>query len=124
MKLRIQGNTLRLRLTQSEVDTFRKDGRIEERIRFAPGVRLAYAVEALPSAKHLTVHYQINEITVRVPEATMHQWADTDQVSMEGDHSIEGDEVLSLLIEKDFQCLHHGEEAKDPDAFPNPLDVN
>jgi hypothetical protein len=25
------------------------------------------------------------------------------------------------LVEKDFQCLHGGEE-RDPDAFPNPLE--
>jgi hypothetical protein len=122
MKLRIQGNSLRLRLTQPEVDAFRADGRIEERIRFAPGVRLVYAIEASPSAQHLSVHYDRNEITVTVPEATMHAWADTDQVGMEGDHTIEGDKMLSLLIEKDFQCLHHGEDAKDPNAFPHPLD--
>jgi len=42
-------------------------------------------------------------------------WADGDAVELEGIHS-----EVSILVEKDFQCLHKPAE-RDPDAFPNPL---
>ena len=39
----------------------------------------------------------------------------------EGEQPIERDAVLTILVEKDFQCLHKTEAEKDPDAFPHPL---
>ena len=42
MKLRIQGNSLRLRLTQKEVALVRNRGLVESLIEFAPGRSLVY----------------------------------------------------------------------------------
>ena len=49
MKLRIQGNSLRLRLSQSEVAQFSKTGFVEDSIQFAPGAMFAYALESMSS---------------------------------------------------------------------------
>ena len=45
----------------------------------------------------------------------------SDRVGISGDQPLESGKRLSILIEKDFQCLH-GDEARDPDAYPNPLE--
>lgn len=121
MKIRIRGNTLRVRLSQSEVDTFREQGHVEERIRFGPGERLVYAMEASPTVGHLAAHYEEGRITIQVPTGWVPAWLDTDQVSLEGEQLIEGDEVLSILVEKDFQCLHRPPTKEDADTFPHPL---
>jgi hypothetical protein len=42
-------------------------------------------------------------------------------VGISGEQPLESGKRLSILIEKDFQCLH-GDDARDPDAFPNPLE--
>ena len=122
MKLRIKGNSLRLRLSQPEVAQFREDGHVEERIRFGPGRRLLYVLEATDVARQLRARFDGERIVVQVPAARAATWTGTDQVSLEGEQSIEGDEVLTILVEKDFQCLHKEPEAKDPDAFPHPLE--
>ena len=44
-------------------------------------------------------------------------------MGMNGTVSLAGGDVLHIVIEKDFQCLHKGEAAKDPDAYPNPMAV-
>ena len=41
--------------------------------------------------------------------------------AISGDQPLESGKRLSILIEKDFQCLH-GDVARDPDAYPNPLE--
>ena len=51
MKLRIHGNSLRLRLSQSEVAQFSKTGFVEDSIQFAPGASFAYALESLSSTQ-------------------------------------------------------------------------
>jgi hypothetical protein len=51
MKLRIQGNSLRLRLTQKEVARVRNGGLVESVIEFAPGRSLAYLWRARQTRK-------------------------------------------------------------------------
>lgn len=51
MKLRIQGNSLRLRLTQKEVGLVRNHGLVESHIEFAPGRSLTYLLEGSPNGE-------------------------------------------------------------------------
>ena len=121
MKLRIQGNSLRLRLSQSEVSQFSKTGFVEDSIQFGPGTAFAYALESMSSLASPQALFSNGWLRIQVPGAEATDWARSDRVGMEGDQPLESGKRLSILIEKDFQCLHGG-EARDPDAFPNPLE--
>lgn len=120
MKLRILGNSIRLRLTQPEVETFAGEGVIEERIRFGAETVLTYALEAAAVARPVA-RYDGRRVTVQVPSSQGKTWAETDQVGMEGTQPLDGGEVLTILVEKDFKCLHGPADRRDADAFPNPL---
>lgn len=121
MKLRIQGNSLRLRLSQSEVAQFSKTGFVEDSIQFAPGASFTYTIETSSALPAPLASYQDHWLRVQVPATTAKEWFSTDRVAISADQPIEPEKALSILIEKDFQCLHGG-EARDPDAFPNPLE--
>ena len=115
MKLRIQGNALRLRLNQAEVAQFSKTGCFEDSIEFSPGVRLTYALESCSSVRAPQALYRDGCLRIQVPYQTGFEWATTDRTGISGgDHP-------SITVEKDFQCLH-GDGAHDPEAFPNPLE--
>jgi hypothetical protein len=116
VKLRLQGSSLRLRLTQKEVAQLRNQGRVESFIEFAPGRTLVYLLEVSFHAKALTTTFDGESIRVIVPTHVITEWIETDQVSI-GGPSLAG---VQLLIEKDFQCLHKSVE-QDPDAYPHPL---
>lgn len=116
MKLRIQANSLRLRLTQKEVAQLHESGRVESSIEFAPGCALVYAVQGSHQAAAVSVHFDGHAILLTVPASRLKQWAEGSQVSIEGPSQTR----LRLLIEKDFQCLHKPDQ-RDPDAYPNPL---
>jgi hypothetical protein len=116
MKLRIQGNSLRLRLTRKEVAQLHDCGRVESSIEFAPGRTLGYALEGSSHATSVTASFDGHAILVAVPAHLIMEWADGDQVSIKGPSQA----GLQLLIEKDFQCLHKPGH-HDPDAYPNPL---
>ena len=121
MKLRIHGNSLRLRLSQSEVAQFSKTGFVEDGTQFAPGVRLAYSIESSSSLPAPLASFQDHWLRIQVPSAAATEWFTTDRVAISADQPIEADKALSILIEKDFQCLHGGAE-RDPDAYPNPIE--
>ncbi len=112
---------MRLRLSQSEVAQFSKTGCVEDSIEFAPGVSFAYALESLSSVNTLAASYSNGWLRIQVPTAEGIEWVRTDRVGISGEQPLESGKRLSILIEKDFQCLHGGEE-RDPDAYPNPLE--
>ena len=55
-----------------------------------------------------------------MPHGIATAWAEGDEVALQSVQELPDGTPLKMLVEKDFQCLHKGEEAKDPDAYPNP----
>jgi hypothetical protein len=121
MKLRIHGDSLRLRLNQSEVAQFSKTGFVEDSIQLAPGASFAYALESLSSLSAPQALYGNGSLRIQVPGADANDWVRSERVGISGDQPIESGKRLSILIEKDFPC-QHGDESRDQDAYPNPLE--
>jgi hypothetical protein len=107
MKLRIHENSLRLRLTQGEVTQFRRSGRIDAAVHFGRGRMLSYSVESLPDAAEVSVHFDDKAIRILLPSSVATQWTDSMTLALQST----GEGLpLELLIEKDFQCLHRGDQ--------------
>ncbi len=113
MKLRIKGNSVRLRLSQSEVELVALGAEVKEYVHFAEN-QFGYALrqEAIDS---IEARYENNSMLIVLPYVQGKKWAKSDEVGISARVG-----ELQILIEKDFQCLvSRGEE--DKDAFPNPL---
>jgi hypothetical protein len=122
MKLRIKGNSIRLRLGQSEVRRLETEGIVEEFTDFGPSRKqhFGYALCASPTELGVSAGFADQRIVVRAPMDVIHQWATTDEVSIHGlQHTGDGGE-LRILIEKDFECIDTSPEESQEDAFPNP----
>jgi hypothetical protein len=121
MKLRIRSNSIRFRLTQSEVAQFGESGYIEEAIDFggSPSSRLIYALTAT-TEDNVASEFEDGKITVSIPSIQVRQWVDSDQVGIETDRNIGDGDKLRILIEKDFACAAPRDGEDDSDAFPNP----
>ena len=118
MKLRIKGDSLRLRLTQTEVRQLADTGAVESAMHVAPGVTLTYGLRAA-ERRQLAVEGEAFELVVLVPRDWIGPWAEGDDVGFEGTHDAGGGRELAILVEKDFACLH--KRPDELDAFPNPL---
>ena len=115
MKLRIEDDTLRLRLSQSELDEFAETGRVEGAVHFGPGPqqRLTYALErgsepaqTLPDDEPVQVHYEPGALTVLVPFKLAKAWVETDQTGFSHHLPLADNQRLSILVEKDLDCRH------------------
>jgi hypothetical protein len=120
MKLRIKGNSIRLRLLRSEVERFAADGKISEETAFGPS-SLRYSLYSSQDAEKMYAELTENEIRVFIPADEAARWSTNDQVGLEVEQFVGGDEVLSILVEKDFVCLDRPDDPDRDDAFPNPL---
>ncbi len=116
MKLRIQGNLLRLRLTQKEVALLRDHRPVESAIQFPSRRALSYSLASSPNAAEVTAEYENDSVRIVVPREVAIAWAESSEVTIAGPT----DSSIQILIEKDFQCLHKSAE-QEPDAYPNPL---
>lgn len=124
MKLRIRGNSLRLRLLRGEIERFGKTGCLAETIQFG-AAQLAYSLEMRSEAQTINANFADNQITVIIPESTARNWIESEQVGLTGEQLNETDapeNVLKITIEKDFVCLERKDDPDNADAFPHPLE--
>lgn len=121
MKLRIQDNSIRLRLTRGEVDRVQREGQVTAAAAFPGGSKLRYALESATGAGGIEASFTADRLVVRVPEPAVRQWASSEQVSMAGEQPLDSGERLAILVEKDFACLTPREGEDESDMFPHPL---
>ena len=123
MKIRIKGNSLRLRLTQTEIQQFGSTGEVSETISFGgiPRKELTYSLVKSSEREQIHASYKDDQIKVFIPASMATDWVNTELVGMEEMVNTGYGEELKLLVEKDFQCLKPRVGEDDSDAFPNPL---
>lgn len=121
MKLRINGNSLRLRLLRSEVVRLLGGDCLEETIHFTTeaAARFTYALQLQPALKMPAIQYAENRVTVLIPPDVANAWGSSDQVGIAEEISLGEFGSLALLIEKDFACLTRSKEGNQ-DTFANP----
>jgi len=118
MKLRLQGNSLRLRLRQGEVRRLVERGVVEERTEFAEAA-FVYALRVTDAAQ-ISADVKQYRIEVAVPRGVARQWASGEQVGIEGSQPTPGGKALRILVEKDFKCIDAPPGDSQEDAYPNP----
>ncbi|MFC6222329.1 DUF7009 family protein [Hymenobacter artigasi] len=115
MKLRIEDDTLRLRLSAAELEEFAQTGRVEGAVHFglSPTQRLTYALErgselpqTLPDEEPVQVHYEPGALTILVPFAQAKAWIETDQNGFSHNLPLAENQRLRILVEKDLDCRH------------------
>jgi hypothetical protein len=120
MKLRIQDDAIRFRLTRSEVARIGDGGAVESVCRFPGGRALTYAL-TLAERPTIDARFDADRIDVALPRARAIAWANSDVVALPDDDT-PGRHVGSprVLIEKDFTCLEPRDGDDPSDLFPNP----
>lgn len=105
MKIRIKGNSIRYRLTKTDVANFKTVGFIEERTEFLNGPSFYYRLESKAGIENMEASFSGNSICIFVSERIAKEWTSTDVVGFENKMNIGNGKELFLLIEKDFVCL-------------------
>jgi len=122
MKLRVKGNTLRLRLLRSEVERLAHAGVVSDEIRFGVDTdqALKYSAAVTDGVDVVTAQFNDNQILIMIPESDALDWTTTDRVGIEARQEVGNNTELSILIEKDFECTARPDDPDKADAFPNP----
>lgn len=118
MKIRIKGNSIRYRLTRSEVEMLKNEGYLKEQTSFNQGV-FTYEIKAKSDIPALSASFRENTITLLFPIDEKDSWPYTKRVGFENLLKLEDGSELHLLLEKDFVCMDETVEDQS-DNYPNP----
>ena len=121
MKLRIEDNSIRLRLRKSEVQELGHSGRVGGHTSL-PGGSFTYALELKSDISRMDAQKSGNGIIIFLPEKDGKAWAGNEQVGHQAEVALEGGAKLHLLVEKDFVCLDR-DPALQQDQYPNPKSI-
>jgi hypothetical protein len=119
MKLRVRGNSLRIRLTQPEVRQLSGGAAVEDHCVLSPLSQLSVAAEPW----HLDVFsaaFEEDKLTVRIPQSAIASWAETDDEGIYATLDNGTSEGLRIAVEKDYSCLSPRPEESYTEQFPNP----
>ncbi len=118
MKIRIKGNSIRFRLTRTEVETFCREGVYTEQTCFDYST-FNYQLSLKKGIMGLQAEFQNNTITLLVPKEVASVWAVSSKVGYENTITTKEGTQLHLLLEKDFVCMDQTTEDQS-DNYPNP----
>lgn len=119
MKIRIKGDSIRIRLSKTEVDTFGKEGFLEESTHIAQTV-FKYGIVSRHDISSMQASFEGGAIHLLIPQHWSEEWVATQRISYDSRVSLDNGGELYLLLEKDFQCLDNTTEDQS-DMYPNPL---
>jgi len=128
MKLRIRGNSVRLRLERGEVAELAEKGQVSDELVFPPDGRhrLAYGLIVDPKATEVEVRGGPGHVSIAVPGALAREFTDTERVGFEGRGPLSGRAgggEVEILVEKDFRCLHQRPGEDESDHYPHPAEA-
>ncbi|MCL9981074.1 MAG: hypothetical protein NBV77_06470 [Bacteroidia bacterium] len=123
MKIRIKGNSVRLRLTKTEVETFGKTGEFNEETHLLGGV-FRYQLKTSNEHSTLSAAWENLGIVFYMPAKLAQDWVNSNDVGHQHVLTLpatnsQHQQELFLLIEKDFVCLDNTFEDQS-DNYPNP----
>ena len=120
MKLRIKGDSLRLRIAHSEMTRLMDAGRIEDTVHFGQeeDAQFTYALEHSAEAREIGVRWIGACVAVILPTPNARAWAQGNEVGLYGSVQVRNG-CLEIAIEKDWACLDKS-TAENKDTFPNP----
>jgi Family of unknown function (DUF7009) len=120
VKLRIKGDSLRLRLSQGEMRALAERGEVEDRIAFPGGAALRYRLRVDQDNDVISAGYTSNLIDILVPRVLSERWCGTDLVTLSASQAMPQGE-LRIVLEKDWACLAPREGEDESDNFRHPL---
>ncbi len=118
MKIRIKGNSVRIRLSKSETELFAAKGYLEERTDFGNS-SFIYSIKRTEN-ENISANFINGNITVHIPQHLLTEWTTSNLVSLDYNMPLGSDKYLYILLEKDFKCIDAVVTEDQSDYFENP----
>jgi len=89
---------------KSDLQRLAKEGGIEESINFGPGSQLSFGIFIDRKSNSVMGRCDKQKIRIELPESIAQNWIQSNEVGIEVQQELSGDDSLHILLEKDFPC--------------------
>jgi hypothetical protein len=113
MKLRLEGNSIRLRVRKSDLVALEETGICKETLMFPNAIIFNYQLQTDNKTDKMYAHSSAEGLTVVLPLNMATHWLLSDDVGLEATL----DSGLYILVEKDFPCKDRPLEDKKDTFF-------
>ena len=120
MKLRIKDDSIRLRLSEIDLNELREHHEIMASCRVGQNQVLNYGIKISSVNESIEAEFLESNLTITLGTNQAQNWMETDQVGFDTRIDNESTESLYILIEKDWQCLKPRPNEDESSLFPNP----
>lgn len=120
MKIRILGNTIRIRVKMHETQAIMEKGMIEEVVEFGPSEADKLRFQVLKGDDAFVIEQMGMSVRITVPGILVETWASTDLVGFQETIATSKGSEIAVLIEKDYACLD-GDRAEEEGSYENPM---
>jgi hypothetical protein len=118
MKVRWTENSIRLRITPSELEALDNNQIVREAVRLAGG---SWTARVLPGCANTDVGLVDGDLLVYLSAADLHTLLNPEEEGVYFSSETAGSHVINVCIEKDFPCAHpRASAAREPasECFP------
>ncbi len=122
MKIRIENNSLKLRVAQSDPGRLIEADRIETTACLGTDeeATLRHALEDRATAERTKLRYRPGETAVVLSSSRLKPWKESEHVGIYATIGLGIRGSLDILVERDYACLDLS-DAENVDSFPYPL---
>ncbi|MEO6190434.1 MAG: hypothetical protein ABIO44_08830 [Saprospiraceae bacterium] len=122
MKIRIQGQSIRFRLSKFDISQLEKEHSLYQKTDFGNTSSQSFSYQIIiVESEQLDIDYIDNKINLNIPLSIALEWFNTEKVGFDFHQSISPKDSLYILIEKDFQCLVPRAHEDESGNYNNPL---
>jgi hypothetical protein len=120
MKIRIQGNSIRFRLKQFEVEALAEKKIAKEILAFGDEEKdqLQFVLQVVNG--EFSLEQNITSVQLNIPDHIANEWMQTNLVGFEQKIVTAKGKEINILVEKDFKCLTRSDE-EEAGSYPNPM---
>lgn len=120
MKVRLLNNTIRVRISKTEMKELAAQKYLCTKTSFVGNFLGTYLMVLDQEA--VSINLQNHRIEIKIPQVLIEKMSKDDQIGFTKDIEIENNETLQFTLEKDFQCLEPRSE-DESDLYENPKNV-
>lgn len=119
MKLRLKGDTVRLRLTKSDIKNLKNHGLVNECTHIGNTI-FNYSLKKKKMTENLSASFEDNNLIIFISEKSVEELVQTNKVGVNELQQCESSADLYLLVEKDFKCLEDETPESQEDMYEHP----
>ncbi|MBT0606723.1 DUF7009 family protein [Aequorivita echinoideorum] len=110
MKIRIRDNSVRLRLTKTDIRNLRDNHLVSSKTEFSQVEIFEYELRSDTAYTEISAKFKEGKITIQIPLRDAEILTETEEITIRGTQNNGMDSQLSLLIEKDLECIDATDE--------------